>query len=882
MQDEMRMHLEKRVEVLIGSGMSPADARLAAGKEFGNVGVLQEEGRDARGTRWLDSFAGDVRFALRHFARHKWTTATIVVVLSVGIAVHAFEWTLLRLWTVKPPPGIPASVPLVRVRGMYRVAADPKWRDRWLPYPEVQQIANLRDVFSSVAVSAATRVIVTTHLAADDVDEKVVRVFFVNDDYFRTLGVPVLRGPGLPRPTSSGELDLAAVVSDAAWNHILGKPDSAGGTIYVNNRPVRIVGVAPPRFASAVGSDNPGPVIWMPLAARPLILAGSGVVSAAPASPDSALFEVVGRLREGMTADSAAQRIRVVSARVTAAIAQPGGPNAPRALGPNTWRILYDADAVDLRGDTGVDSDLRTLAVAWGAFSTLVLLIVCTNVSGLVASSAATRGHEIAVRLSLGASRGRLVRQLLTESCLLSFGAGLVGAFIYWSAFRVAGNVEKLDYYSMDGGTLLLTLMSAAGVGILFGLAPALHASRGDVRGALVATGRTATGPSRLQRFFVSAQITLTQPLLVVIASLAGMLLMNTEKKLNEGVVDQVIQFSIGTSSLAGSPEERVASLQRMFAHIQRTPGVVSVLPQAEHRAPMKFSVAERDSVGGTTNSAEVNAGYQVIRPGFFKLLDVPLLRGNDAVVADSTRSVVIGADLARMLWGEADPVGRRIEAAFPNSNEHPRYLVTGVYDSRFIGEADKPVVYRVARNWWPSTYLVRTSRPAADLMIPIRRAIRAELPSTPIESWTTLAAEQAERDAGAKDAVLVISGSVIAVLLISCIGLYGVVSLAVVQRQREIGIRMALGAQAREVVALFYRSGMKLTVAGLVFGLPISLIGAQLVETYKPGDVQRSPNLLLVGGAVAGVMVIVATLATLFPATRAATVDPVTALRSE
>jgi ABC-type lipoprotein release transport system permease subunit len=173
-------------------------------------------------------------------------------------------------------------------------------------------------------------------------------------------------------------------------------------------------------------------------------------------------------------------------------------------------------------------------------------------------------------------------------------------------------------------------------------------------------------------------------------------------------------------------------------------------------------------------------------------------------------------------------------------------------------------------------------ARPAVDLMIPIRRAIRAELPTIPIESWTTMADQQAADTRGFRGIVLGIIGTVTVVLLISCIGLYGVVSLAVVQRQREIGIRMALGARAREVVSLFYRSGMKLTVMGLVFGLPISLAGARILASLETVGLHRPPNMLLVGAGVGGVMLIVASLATVFPATRAATVDPVLVLRSE
>jgi predicted permease len=868
MQDEMRLHLERRAAALVGRGMTPDDARLAARREFGNVGVLQEEARDARGTQWLDSLLGDIRFALRHFTRRRLATATIVAVLSLGIAVHAVELTLLRIVTLRPPPGISSSVPLARVRGLYRPANRPDWSGRWMSYQEAQRFAALDGIFSSVAIEARSKVVLGP---ADR--ERVATVLFVNDDYFRTLGLGVSRGPGLPRSTTP---ELVAVVSDAMWDRELGRPDTAGQSILINGRQVRVAGVAPPRFSQMVVSeDNPGLTLWMPLASRPVVLAASGATAFALTSPDSGLFEIAGRLRDGVSADSASRAVRLASAAITAAIAQPSAPDAPR--------IRYDVDAVYLRGITDPRSHLPLFTGLLGIVSTLILLVVCTNVSGLIASSAATRGHEIAVRLSLGASRRRIVRQLLTESVILSLAGASVGIFMYWAAFRLARTIPEAQFYAPDAGTLMLTLVSAFVVGVLFGLTPALHAARDDFRATLSASGHGVTGPSRLQRTLVTAQIGLTQPLLVAIGFLVGTILINRPKALPLSVQEQVLKFSVDYDAIGGGDQDRSAALQRMVARIRETPGVVSVLPDAAKLWEGKFAVPEADRARGAAGGKQGvgNVGYYVMQPGFFKLLDVPLLAGDDRIVADSTRTVVIGADLAQSLLGGTNPVGRYIEATPPGQKQAYRYLVTGVYDSRLIGEADQPVLYRPVRDWWGARYVVRTSKPAADLMIPIRRAIRAELPHAPIESWTTMAEATASQGVP-RTAVAAITGTVAIVLIVSCIGLYGVVSLAVVQRRREIGIRMALGARAREVVALFYGSGMRLTVLGLLFGLPISLAVGFLLESMDDLDFQGKPNMLLIGAAVAVVMVIVASLASVFPARRAATVDPVSVLRSD
>ena len=863
MLEEMHLHLDRRAQVLVAGGMKPEEARLAARREFGNVAMHQEDGRDARGTQWLDALLGDIRFALRHFSRHRLATCTIVAVLSLGIAVHAFELTLLRSITVKPPPGISSSVPLARVRGLYRIIDQTDWRGRRMAYPEVWQVAALNDVFSSVAASTRAKAI----LGADD-DERMVTVHFVNSDYFRTLGVDVLRGPGLPRSRSgSGAApELAAVVGGALWERTLGRPDTVGQTLLINGHAVRVTGVASPHFVGAVETDDSGLVVWMPLDTRPIILAASGATAFAFASPDSQLFDVVGRLRDGVSADSATTIVRGVSASVT------GGIQQPVSLG---WPLMrFDADVVNLRGITDVGSDMGLIAALAGIFSALILLVVCTNVSGLLAASAAKRGHEIAVRLSLGASRGRIVRQLLTESCLLSLGGSAMGVALYWLAFQAGARfTSKGQFYGPDIGTVTLTAVSAFAVGILFGLTPALHAARGGVRGALSKHGTTTTGPSRLQRGLVTAQISLTQPLLVTMASLVVMLLTSVPKNLPERVQAHVVKFSLNYGAMAGKPEAHEVILQRMVNHLRETPGVVGVVPDARSYGEMKFSLPGQQRV--------VIAGYQYVQPGYFNLLDVPLIHGDDRVVADSMPTLVIGADLARSLLGDVNPVGHYIDGA-PRGVGREHYLVTGVYDSRLFGEHGRPVVYRVVRNSWSQAFLVRTSKPAVELLIPIRRAIRAELPTTPIESSSTLTDLEASQQRDVRVGLLVMMSTVTVVLLISCIGLYGVVSLAVAQRKREIGIRMALGARAREVVSLFYRGGMKLTVVGLLFGLPVSLAGAYILKSVAGMEAQGGPSLALIGTGVGVVVFLVASLATVFPARRAATVDPVEVLRAD
>jgi ABC-type antimicrobial peptide transport system permease subunit len=274
-----------------------------------------------------------------------------------------------------------------------------------------------------------------------------------------------------------------------------------------------------------------------------------------------------------------------------------------------------------------------------------------------------------------------------------------------------------------------------------------------------------------------------------------------------------------------------------------------------------------------------VSVQMEMVIPGYFDLIGVPLLRGDD-LVQDTSATVIIGSDLARRLWGGADPIGRHFIQPSTAQRAQRDLVVSGVYDSRYIKQGTA-AAYRPAKNYWDDTYLIRTAVPASDLAVSIRRILREELPSTPVLQLTTLAEVEAAdiREKKSIQAGAAACGAL--VLLLTSIGLYGAVALGVGQRRREIGVRMALGARAGQVVTLFYAGGVRLGIIGLFLGLPVSL-GANYWLNSGTTNPDTTPNLALVGGVVAIVVLAVASVATLIPATRAARVNPVTVLGSE
>jgi hypothetical protein len=272
------------------------------------------------------------------------------------------------------------------------------------------------------------------------------------------------------------------------------------------------------------------------------------------------------------------------------------------------------------------------------------------------------------------------------------------------------------------------------------------------------------------------------------------------------------------------------------------------------------------------------------VTPGYFDLIGVPLVRGSDVVASsDTSRTIIIGTDLARRLWGDADPIGRRFIQISPPLMPARDVVVSGVYDSRYIDKGNSSTTFRPVTNRWAGAYLIRTAVPASDLAASLRGIAREELPSTPIPPLVTLAQIETEymRNQRALQAGVAACGAL--VLLLSSIGLYGAVALSVGQRRREIGIRMALGARAGQVVALFYAGGVRLGIIGLALGLPISVVGSYfLIDQGNPSSIDTTPDRALVGAVIALAVLVVASIATLIPATRAARVNPVTALRSE
>lgn len=878
MQEEMREHLVRATERFMARGMCERDARLAAKREFGNLTMLQAEARDARGGRWVDALSGDTRFALRYFARHKATTAIIVAVLALGTGANTLIFSILQAQFLRPPPAVPKVDAHVRIWGDERATVTTRWERRGFSLPELAALAARRDVFQAVAAWTEDEVI----LRGDSGGARGVAAQFVTPNFFRVLGVPLQAGQGF-RQDAGGAPDLAAIMAWADAERLHGDAAGAvGRRLLVNEVPVYVVGVAPPGFQGAQRHMDE-PALWMPVSAR------ADVARVPPRwLEDEATLSLFARLAPGASRERATALARQVVATTLpdsaahVGMARSAHVLAMHALPPGNARF-----------------EMAFTIVALMCIGLLILLVGWTNVSALMVAAAVGRRHEIAVRLSLGASRVRVLRQLVTESTLLALAGSAVGLLLaWWTITWIAkSDFEGLDV-TPDLGTFAFVLALALATGILFGLSPALHAVGGGVATALrdSGVGAGAGARTRLQRGFVVAQIALSQPLLVLLGVMISLTIADY-RPLSPGLGRHVIRLGL-TPLATGAPGQRPEDVEALLARIAERPEVLATAFTPASFTRLHVAAPDRAGRGDTAHAAPTVVHVAGTAPGWFGLVDVPILLGRDVSLADTAAGehpVVIGSDLARARWGDANPLGRTLAStSLPGTTRDSLTMtVVGVYDAArslpdmawyrpgVRGGPPAPVFTAHGRRWRHDLVLVRTRGPAAAFVPELQRFVRAAAPALPLRSMRTLAqVDEAEYLVTLRVGALAGAGGAVALLLAS-LGLYGVVSLAVRQRTREIGIRIAVGAHPMRVARMFLASGVRAGLVALALGLPLSIVALELGLSQGLLIAARV-NPYAIGIVIALLLLAVAAAATWVPARRAALVDPARTLRVE
>jgi predicted permease len=826
------------------------------------------------------SLASDIRFALRYFSRHKATTALIVAVLTLATGANILIFSVFQGRFLRPAAGVPDDPAHALVWMQERPTATARWNLTEFTGIQLAQLAERRETFASVAAWLEEYAIIA---GGDSVGAQNAPITFVTPNFFTTLGVPIVHGRNL-RPATDETADLTAVMAEFHAEQVFGRAELAlGRRLLVNSVPVEVVGIAPRGFRGAT-RDDVEPLLFMPMSAR------SDIIGSPPRwMDDEAALQVFARLAPGAQfaqATAVAQQVAVATL-----------PDSASRVGMSRMAEVRHLGAVP-PWDEGLEVILTFTLV--GALGLLILLVGWMNVSSLMVAAAVARRQEIAVRLALGASRWRIVRQLVTESTVISVVGATGGAlFAFWLLATITASDVNGMVLTPDAWTFAFVVALAVATGVLFGLSPALHATghAHGVAGAMRDSGQGATRRSRLQRSLVVAQIALSQPLLVMLLVLLQMVTAEyrpVAPSTSRDVIGAMFKPNLDPRQAALGPQ----LVEQLVPRIAARPEVLAVVPAPAPIAVRGVYVQDREQRVAAGDTVPTELRVEGAAPGWFGVLGVPIVLGRDVMLADTTsseRPVVIGVDLAQALYGEQNPVGQMLWSPPLGASEQDSIAmrVVGVYDSRvtvpgsqWTGATPQSTTpYRIytayGKRWQRNRLLIRTRGPAAGALPDLQRFVIAEAPQLPIGGFSTLQQlDEQELRVTVRVASLATFGAVIALALAS-LGLYGVVSLSVRQRTREIGIRIAVGAEPMRVARMFLVSGVKSAALGLAIGLPITLAALQVL--IAQGEMRMSTTLpAVVGVVIAVVLFAVAAIATWIPARRAAQVDPGLALRVE
>jgi putative ABC transport system permease protein len=812
----------------------------------------------------MSSLWSDVRYAIRLWGRNPGFTAVAILTLALGIGANTTMFSVVNATLFRPLPFPDAD----RLQTLWKAGADPNDIN-------ITSLPNYRDwvaqnrVFQSIALfDSAGR---GYNLTSGGEPEQVSGVR-VTASFFQVLGVkPMLGRTFLAEEEEPGKAQVV-VLSHGLWvrrygadRHIVGK------TIQIDSAPYTVVGVMPESFSFQFWSNTRQ--LWVP-----------GGWTPGDLDRGSNSFLCIGRLKPGVSLETARAEMDTIGKALARAYPESNAGNTIRVIPVNEYSV----------------ERLRPAMLALLGVVGFVLLIACVNVANLMLARAATRQTELAIRSAIGAGQRRIVRQLLTESVLLAGAGGIAGLLLAaWGTAAlpaVLPNLQSLpmrpmDTIALDSTVLAFTCGVALVSGILFGLAPALTASRSNLAEPLKENGRiSASGAkSRLRYSLVSAEVALT---LVVLAG-AGMMIASVARLLgvDPGLDPKnvlVLGMSQGQQNLYYGPPDHPGFCAALTTQVGSLPGVLSAsaighLPLGGGSAGRGIGIEGRPDPGPEKRPG---ARYSIVCPGILKTLGIPLLSGrefNDKDVVGAPDAALINDAMAKRDWPGEEAVGKRFKIG-PVGSDSPWMTVVGVFKTyRHTGLDDdrEPQFFRpFPQAGWPEMAIViKTASAPAGFVEPVKKALRVIEPTQPVSGVTTMEEVMSDSVSSRKYPMILLSVFALLALILAAVGIAGVVGYTVVQRSQEIGVRMALGAQPRDVLRLVVGQSLTWMGAGLVVGIIAALM---LGRTLKSLLYEVTPTDPIVLGSVAVVLAVVTVLASAIPARRATQVDPLKALRCE
>lgn len=891
---EIAFHLEMKARKLVAAGLDPVSARQTALDRFGDLAGVRDEcleidHRRQRSMRWSDIVAGfrqDAHYAMRSLRKQPAFTLMVLLMLGVGIGANTATFTVIDALLLRPLP-VPHPEQLVSIGNPAKVNSG--WHGSpmidYVSYPVYADVRDHTHVFSGLyATGQGNAPDIAVGSASADIERPRTRL--VTENYFGVLEVPAAVGRTFTSADAHGTMsDPVAVIGYGYWQRRFGGEASAIGTkVWINGTPFTIIGVAPERFTGDVVGEATD--IWLPMSMMPAVVGRGNWLGDRTWS----WLQMMGRLAPGVTLAEARRAVTAVETRSL----------LDNLVGTSLASFEEDLATTPVRvqsGALGFSSARKLYASALGvlmASVVLVVLVVCANVANLTLTRGASRARELTLRLSLGASRLRLVQQLLIESLIIVLVAGALGLVLsFWGSHlllavaRPGKSPIPLDVMP-NGRTLAFTAGVALLCALLFGLVPALRVTRVDVATALRAQGRSVVGGrGRAGRFLtgrtlVAAQIALSALLLIG----TTLFLRSTRQLLTSSLGvdrDRIVQVEVSAGHSGYSGSRTIALMRDLERRAAAIPGVVSVSFAENGLFDGGFSTMHVSLPGFVAHAdSELSVNSDDVGPRYFRTIGAPLLRGRDIDARDdgrASRVAVINASMAKYYFPNADPIGRTISA------ESTLVTIVGV-----VGDVEEADVRAAPGRWM---YLpiaqddsaplavhltVRVASDPSRFVAPLRNAVRSadrnlKFNVTPLDALV--------RDSVAQDLLVsrVTTFFGILALLLAGIGLYGVTAYTTWQRTGELGLRVALGAQPRDVAALILREAVTLAVIGLAVGVPAGLALAALVRGQLFGVAPVDPTSL---GVAVIVLVVTALAASYLPARRAARIDPIEALRAE
>jgi predicted permease len=869
---ELRDHVERQVADYVRAGMSEPDARRRARLEFGGLDQVKDQCRDVRGTRVIEEIVRDVRYACRVLRKSPGFTFAAIASLALGIGATTAIFSLIDAAMLK-------SLPVREPERLIELLTD---RGKGQPYNSFSgpALAYFRDhatTLDGVIASHTTRFFVVVDNAAPEL----AGGQYVTGNFFEMLGVRTVIGRTVYSSDDRPNAEPVAVLSHAYWHRRFGAdPLAVGRRMTIDDHVFTVVGVAPPAFhGTLVGREID---VWIPLSAEPVLRKRSWMGRAG-----TKWLQILGRLKTGTSYEQARAELQML---FQAAVVDPEVAlmkEARLTLPAETWHLAVEPAHA---GQSAVRRQYGAPLLVLLAISGLVLGIACVNVANLLLTRASARRQEIAIRLSLGAARARVVRQLLTESLLLATAGAAVGIALAYTGcryllafFRTSRTPIALEV-GPDLRMLAFTGALAVATGLLFGLAPAWRATVRAPGTSLIGSGRMRGSRDRqvLSRMLIAGQVALS----VMMLFSAGLFLRSLHNlhSIDTGFdSSSVLLISTDASRSRLTPDAQRAAFRETLARFAALPGAQAA--SLSHTTPIEGGGTMRTlQLEGNAGEARRDAGsvhLNWVSPGYFATMSTPIHSGRDFTWQDTPASpkvAIINQRMARQYFGNESALGRRI------SMDGVTYEIVAVAgDAKYLEIRDvvPPSMYFSAFQlpFVSGQLAIRTAGRPGDMAAAARDVLRAVAPAIAVTSVRSLQ-EQIDASIVGERMLGALSGFFAALgLLLASVGLYGVMSYTVSRRTGEIGIRIALGAAPSRISAMVVREALMLTAGGVVAGIAGALLLSRTLASLLYG---LTPNDPLTMWSVIAVMSLTGLAAAYLPSRRAGRLDPTVALRHE